>query len=219
MEAPARSRVEVSWTISSGAGRSTKEEFEEKVNLRQSAERLSRTRAASYIVAMNTSPGGIPITTRRIVMHKTIAMNEGKVGFLAIALSEYSILPNQHYSAVNPNRTTEKFMSFSGNFERDGQLLPLTINRKITRDEISRGLARINLLNEFFSDVGRRFELGVETLIPLFEGLQVGFRKIDLKTTGTVFIFDQDGARCEFVSESVVEMTDLRDGLGHILNL
>jgi hypothetical protein len=80
-------------------------------------------------------------------------------------------------------------------------------------------VARINLLNEFFSGVGRRFESGMETLIPLFDGLQAGFRKIDFRTTGTVFIFEQDGARGEFVSASVGEMTDLRDGLGHILNL
>ena len=168
---------------------------------------------------MNTSPGGIPITTRRIAMHKLIEMSNGTIGLLAFALSEYNITPHQHYSAVSPTRSTEKIMTFSGTFEREGQPMELTLHRKMTREEISRALARINLLNEFFSDLGRRFDLGVETLIPLFDGLQAGFRKIDAKTTATVFIFEQEGARGEFVSASVGEMTDLRDGLGHILGL
>jgi hypothetical protein len=168
---------------------------------------------------MNTMPGGIPITTRRIALHKNINMNEGTVGLLAFSISEYNITPHQHHSTVSPMRTTEKIIRFSGSFDRDGQALDLTLHRKISREEISRALARINLLNEFFSDVGRRFEFGVETLIPLFDGLRVGFRKIDLRTTGTVFIFEQGGARCELVSGSVGEMTDLRDGLGNILSL
>lgn len=172
-----------------------------------------------FMNSMNTSPGGIPITTRRIALHQTIPMSDGTVALLAFALSEYNVTPHQHYSSVTPTRTTEKIISFSGNFARDGALMELTIHRKLSRDEISRALARINLLNEFFSDVGRRFEFGVETLIPLFDGLQAGFRKIDSKTTATVFIFEQDGARCEFVSASVGEMTDLRDGLGNILSL
>ncbi|MGH7943904.1 MAG: hypothetical protein ACREH8_23985 [Opitutaceae bacterium] len=168
---------------------------------------------------MNTSPGGVPITTRKISMHKTIHMTEGTVALLAFSLSEYNITPHQHYSAVTPLRTSEKIISFAGHFVREGQSMELTLHRKLSREEISRALARINLLNEFFSDVGRRFEFGVETLIPLFDGLQAGFRKIDFKTTATVFIFEQDGARCEFLSESVGEMTDLRDGLGNILGL
>jgi hypothetical protein len=169
---------------------------------------------------MNTSPGGIPITTRRIAMHQTIDMAQGgTLALLAFSLSEYTITPHQHYSAVVPMRTTEKLITFSGPFMRDGQLLELTLRRPLTREEISRALSRINLLNEFFSDVGRRFESGVETLVPLFDGLQAGFRKLDLATTATVLIFEQDGARGEFVSESVGEMTDLRDGLGHILSL
>jgi hypothetical protein len=49
--------------------------------------------------------------------------------------------------------------------------------------------------------------------------LHAGFRKVDLKTTGTVFVFEQDGSRCELVSSSVAEMTFLRDGFGNILNL
>ena len=74
-------------------------------------------------------------------------------------------------------------------------------------------------MNEFFSDVGRRFEFGVETLIPLFDGMQAGFRKVDVKTIATLVVFEQDGARGEFASTSVAEMTDLRDGLGHMLGL
>jgi hypothetical protein len=180
---------------------------------------LCRVHGGSYIVAMNTSPGGVPITTRRIALHKTVDLSEGKVTFLAFGLAEYHIIPGQVLSAINPVRTTEKLISVTGNFERDGQVLHLAVNRKISREEISRALARINLLNEFFSDVGRRFEFGVETMIPLFEGFQVGFRKIDVRTTGTVILFEQDGARCELVSGSVIEMTDLRDGFGQILNL
>jgi hypothetical protein len=168
---------------------------------------------------MTTSPGGIPITTRRIVLHKTITLDAGSVGLSAFSLSEYTITPHQHYSAVTPVRSTEKVLTFAGPFERDGQVMELTLRRILLRDEIARALARINLLNEFFSDVGRRFETGVETMIPLFDGLQVGFRKIDFRTTGTVFLFEQDRARGEFVSASVEEMTDLRDGLGIILNL
>jgi hypothetical protein len=168
---------------------------------------------------MNTSPGGVPITTRRILLQQDIAMNEGSVALRAFSLSEYNILPHFHYSAVTPTRSTEKIIVFSGRFMRDGGEAVLTLQRRVTRDEITRALARINLLNEFFSDVGRRFEFGVETLIPLFDGLQAGFRKVDLKTTATVFIFEQDGARGEFRSESVGEMTDLRDGLGNMLSL
>ena len=168
---------------------------------------------------MNTTPGGIPITTRQIALHRTINMNDGAIALLAFSLFEYNITPQQHYSAVTPTRSTEKIISCTGSFVRDGQTLELTLPRKLAREEISRALARINLLNEFFSDVGRRFEFGVETLIPLFDGLQVGFRKIDYKTTATVFIFEQDGARCELVSSSVGEMTDLRDGLGDIFSL
>jgi hypothetical protein len=183
-------------------------------------ERLSATRRGLYkVIPMNHSPGGIPITTRRLAMHKIITMGGGSVGLSAFALSEYNITPHQHYSVVSPTRLTEKIMTFSGPFDRGGQAMDLTLHRKITRDEISRALARINLLNEFFSDVGARFESGVETLIPLFDGLQVGFRKVDLKTTGTVCIFEQEDARCEFVSASPAEMTDLRDGLGKILGL
>jgi hypothetical protein len=168
---------------------------------------------------MTTSPGGVPITTRRIAMHKSIRMSTGSIGLSAFALSEYMIIPQQHFSAVTPNRSTERLMTFSGPFEREGQVMDLALHRHLSREEIARALARINLLNEFFSDVGRRFEAGVETLIPLFDGLQAGFRKIDFKTTGTVFIFEQDSARCELVSASVEQMTDLRDGFGHILNL
>ena len=152
-------------------------------------------------------------------MHKSIAMGNGTIGLAAFALSEYNITPQQHYSAVNPTRSTEKVMTFSGSFDRDGAVMELVLHRKLQREEIIRALARINLLNEFFSDIGRRFERGAETLIPLFDGLQCGFRKIDLKTTGTVFIFEQDRARGEFVSATVGEMTDLRDGLGNILGL
>ena len=152
-------------------------------------------------------------------MHKSIAMSNGTIGLAAFALSEYNITPQQHYSTVNPTRSTEKVMTFSGSFDRDGAVMELVLNRKLQREEIIRALARINLLNEFFSDIGRRFESGVETLIPLFDGLQAGFRKIDVKTTGTVFIFEQDEARGEFVSATVGEMTDLRDGLGNILGL
>jgi hypothetical protein len=168
---------------------------------------------------MNTSPGGIPITTRRIAMHKNIEMTNGTIVLSAFALSEYNIIPQQHYSAVSPARSTEKIMTFSGQFDRGGQLMELTLPRALSRDEISRALARINLLNEFFSDVGRRFEYGVETLIPLFDGLRAGFRKIDVKTTGTVFIYEQDSTRGEFISGTVGHMTDLRDGLGHMLGL
>ena len=153
-------------------------------------------------------------------MHQTIDMADGgSVALLAFSLSEYNITPHQHFSAVSPTRTTEKLMTFSGNFMRDGQPMELTLHRKLSREEISRALARINLLNEFFSDVGRRFESGVETLLPLFDGLQAGFRKIDPQTTATVLIFEQDGARGEFVSETPGEMTDLRDALGHLLAL
>ena len=152
-------------------------------------------------------------------MHKNIEMSNGTIGLSAFALSEYNITPHLHYSAVSPIRSTEKIMTFSGRFEREGQIMELSLPRPLARDEISRALARINLLNEFFSDVGRRFEYGVETLIPLFDGLRAGFRKIDMKTTGTVFIFDQDGTRGEFISGTVGEMTDLRDGLGHMLGL
>ena len=97
--------------------------------------------------------------------------------------------------------------------------MELSLSRPLSREEIARALARINLLNEFFSDIGRRFENGVETLIPLFDGLRAGFRKVEANTTGTVFFFDQDDARGEFVSGTVGEMTDLRDGLGHMLGL
>lgn len=168
---------------------------------------------------MATSPGGIPITTRRMILQQSIRLHAGGIGLSVFALSEYTITPQQHYSAVTPLRSTEKIMSVSGSFERAGQVVELTLDRKLMRDEIARALARINLLNEFFSDVGRRFEPGVETMIPLFDGFQAGFRKMDFQTTGTVFIFQQDGARCELVSSSVAEMTDLRDGLGNIVNL
>lgn len=146
-------------------------------------------------------------------------MNEGTVGLLAFSVCEYNINPHQHPSAVGPTRSTETIITFSGSFERQGQTMHLTLRREVSREEISRALARINLLNGFFSDVGRRFEFGVETLIPLFDGLKVGFRKIDLKTIGTVFIFEQARARGEFASGSVGEMTDLRDGLGKMLSL
>jgi hypothetical protein len=152
-------------------------------------------------------------------MHKNIKMSNGTIGLSAFALSEYNITPHLHYSAVSPIRSTEKIMTFSGQFERGGQLMELSLPRPLARDEISRALARINLLNEFFSDVGRRFEYGVETLITLFDGLRAGFRKTDVKTTGTVFIFEQDGTRGEFISDTVGQMTDLRDGLGHMLGL
>ena len=168
---------------------------------------------------MNTTPGGIPITTRRMVMQKRITMSNGTVELSAFALFEYNITPHQHYSAVSPVRSTEKIMSLFGRFERAGQPMDLTLHRKLSREEISRALARINLMNEFFSDVGRRFELGVETLIPLFDGMQAGFRKVDVKTIATVFVFEQEDARGEFASTSVAEMTDLRDGLGHMLGL
>jgi hypothetical protein len=180
---------------------------------------LSEVTRGLYNNLMHTSPGGIPITTRRMAMQKTIQMSNGTIGLSAFALSEYNITPQQHYSAVTPARTTEKIMTFCGNFDRKGQVVDLMVHRKLLRDEISRALARINLLNEFFSDVGRRFEIGIETLIPLFDGLQVGFRKVDVRTTGTIFIFEQDEARAEFISATVGEMTDLRDGLGHILGL
>jgi hypothetical protein len=152
-------------------------------------------------------------------MHKTINLNEGTVGLSAFSVSEYNMRPQQPPSAVSPMRTTEKVITFSGTFERGGQTAELTLRRKISKDEIARALARINLLNEFFSDLGQRFESGVEAVIPLFDGLRVGFRKIDFKTTGTVFIFEQGEARGEFVSATVGEMTDLRDGLGHMLNV
>jgi hypothetical protein len=141
------------------------------------------------------------------------------VDLSAFSVSEYLITSHVPPAAVTPTQSIEKIITFTGNFERDGQVAELTLHRKLLREEIARSVARINLLNEFFSGVGRRFESGMETLIPLFDGLQAGFRKIDFRTTGTVFIFEQDGARGEFVSASVGEMTDLRDGLGHILNL
>ena len=168
---------------------------------------------------MNLSGEGVPITTRRIVMHKNIPMNKSSLTLTAFAVSEYQITPQRHYSSVTPLKTTEKLLTVAGAFQDDGQSLELSLHRKLLRDEISQALARINTLNEFFSDVGRRFEAGTETLIPLFQGLEAGFRRIDLKTTGTVFIFEQDGCRCELVSASVAEMTFLRDGLGNILNL
>lgn len=168
---------------------------------------------------MNPNVGGTPITTRRIVLHKNIEMNAGSLGLSAFALSEYDILPHQHYSTVQPRKTTEKILTVTGNYNHDGQSLELTLHRKLHREEITQALARINLLNEFFSDLGRRFEVGSETLLPLFEGLHAGYRKIDLKTTGAVFVFEQEGARCELVSSSVGEMTFLRDGFGNILNL
>jgi hypothetical protein len=168
---------------------------------------------------MNLNFGGTPITTRRIALHRKIAMNEGSLGLSAFALAEYDIPPHQHYSTVQPRRTTEKILTVTGNYNQDGQSLDLTLHRKLQREEIMQALARINLLNEFFSDLGRRFEVGSETLLPLFEGLQAGYRKIDLKTTGVVFVFEQEGARCELASSSVAEMTFLRDGFGNILNL
>jgi hypothetical protein len=154
-----------------------------------------------------------------MILQQSIRLRSGGIGLSVFALSEYSITPQQHYSAVTPVRFTEKIMSVSGRFERAGQVIELTLDRKLMREEIARALARINLLNEFFSDVGRRFEAGVETMIPLFDGLHAGFRKMDAKTTGTVFLFEQDGARCEMVSSSAAEMTDLRDGFGNIVNL
>lgn len=166
---------------------------------------------------MVTNRGGIPITTKRIAMHKSIAMTDGSVTLVAFSLSEYMLTSYLPYSAVTPVRSTEKLISVSGSFMRDGQTLPLTLQRKLSQDEISRAVSRINLLNQFFSDVGRRLEHGVETLIPLFDGLQAGFRKVDYATTATVFVFEQDGARCELVSGSPAEMTDLRDGFGNIL--
>ena len=166
---------------------------------------------------MNTS--GTTITTRRIALHKNIEMSEGSLGLSAFALSEYHILPHQHYSTVPPRKTTEKILTVKGPYNHDGQSLELTLHRTLVREEIAQALARINLLNEFFSDLGRRFEVGTETILPLFEGLHAGFRKVDLKATGTVFVFEQEGARCELVSSSVGEMTFLRDGLGNILNL
>lgn len=168
---------------------------------------------------MNTSPGVIPITTRRIVLHKSISMNEGSITLAAFALLAYNITPPQHYSMVVPQRSTEKILTVAGHFVHEGQAVELTLHRQLLREEITRALARINLLNEFFSDLGRRFEAGTETLIPLFDGVHAGYRKVDLKTTGMVFVFEQDGARCEMISPSVREMTDLRDGLGNLLNL
>jgi len=168
---------------------------------------------------MITSAASIPITTRRIVLHKIVEMNEGTLTLSAFALSEYQVATHQHYSTVSPRKTTEKILTVTGPCERDGQALELTLHRKLLKEEIAQALARINLLNEFFSDLGRRFEHGTETLLPLFEGFHAGYRKIDLKTTGAVFIFEQEGTRCELVSSSVGEMTYLRDGLGNILNL
>jgi hypothetical protein len=168
---------------------------------------------------MNTSAGVVPITTRRILLHKSIELNEGSLNVTAFALSEYQITPHQHFSSVTPRKLTEKILTVTGLYHQDGQAVELTLHRKLVREEISQALARINLLNEFFSDFGRRFELGTETLLPLFEGLHAGFRKVDLKTTGTVIVFEQDGSRCELVSSSAAEMTFLRDGFGNILNL
>lgn len=168
---------------------------------------------------MNTNVSGTPITTRRIVLHKKIPMNEGSIALSAFALSEYHIPSHQHYSTVQPRKTTEKILTVTGTYNDGGQSLELTLHRTLLREDLAQALARMSLLNEFFSDLGRRFEVGTETLLPLFEGLHGGFRKIDLKTTGTVFIFEQEGARCELVSSSVAEMTFLRDGLGNILNL
>ncbi len=168
---------------------------------------------------MNLSGNGIPITTRRIVMHKSIQMSESSLTLTAFGVSEFRVTPNQPHSAIIPQKVTEKLLTVAGTFNHAGQSLKLTLHRKLLRDEIAQSLARINTLNEFFSDVGRRFEAGTETLLPLFDGLEAGFRKIDLKTTGTVFIFEQEEARCELVSSSVAEMTFLRDGLGNILNL
>lgn len=169
---------------------------------------------------MNPSGHAVPITTRRIAMHKNIPMNKSSLTLTAFEVAEYNITPqHQPYANIAPQKTTEKLLTVTGTFEHGGESLDLSLHRKLLREEISRALARINTLNEFFSDVGRKFEPGTETLIPLFEGLEVGFRRVDLKTTGSVFIFEQDGSRCELVSTSVVEMTFLRDGLGQILNL
>jgi hypothetical protein len=168
---------------------------------------------------MNPSAGGTTITTRRIALHKNVEMNDGSLSLSAFALSEYHILPHQHHSSVQPQKTTEKILTVTGTYHQEGQSLNLTLHRVLLREEIAQALARINLLNEFFSDLGRRFEVGTETILPLFEGLHAGFRKVDLKTTGTVFVFEQEEARCELVSSSVAEMTFLRDGLGNILNL
>ena len=161
----------------------------------------------------------VPITTRRIVMHKSIAMQKSSLTLTAFAVSEYRIVPPQTHSTVAPDKTTEKLLTATGIFQHAGQSLELSLHRKLLRDEISQALARINLLNEFFADVGRRLELGTETMIPLFAGLDAGFRRVDAKTISTVFIFEQDGSRCEMVSASVAEMTFLRDGLGQIFNL
>ena len=160
----------------------------------------------------------VPITTRRIVMHKNIPMNKSSLTLTAFAVSEYRIISTLPRSSIAPNTTTEKLLTAAGIFQH-AQSLELSLHRKLVRDEISQALARINLLNEFFADVGQRLEFGTETLIPVFGGLDVGFRRVDLKTISTVFIFEQDGSRCEMVSASVAEMTFLRDGLGQILNL
>lgn len=90
---------------------------------------------AFSIPRMNTIPGGIPISTRRIAMHKSIRMNDGAVGMSAFSLSEYNITPQQHYSVVNPMRTTERLLTFSGNFDREGQRMELTLHRKVSREE------------------------------------------------------------------------------------
>src|SRR5687768_8402393 len=123
---------------------------------------------------MNLSGNFLPITTRRIAMHKSIQMNESSLTLTAFAVTEYRITPHQHFSTVAPQKTTEKLLTVKGEFQDAGQSLKLTLHRKLERDEIAQALARINTLNEFFSDVGRRFEVGTETLLPLFDGLEAG---------------------------------------------
>ena len=76
---------------------------------------------------MNTSPGGVPITTRHIVMHKRIPLTEGSVELSAFSVAEYLITSHVPPAAVTPTQSIEKLITFSGHFQRDGQVAELTL--------------------------------------------------------------------------------------------
>ena len=97
---------------------------------------------------MNPNGNGVPITTRRIVLHKSIAMSESSLTLTAFAVSEYRIMPAQHYSSVTPQRVTEKLLTATGAFQQEGRSLKLTLHRKLLREEISQALCRINTLSK-----------------------------------------------------------------------
>ena len=87
---------------------------------------------------------------------------------LADALDAYL----QHPAKLNPILRLDNLQNM-----RPSQPRGLDLGAFVTQLQ-----ARINLLNEFFADVGRRLELGTETMIPLFAGLDAGFRRVDAKT-------------------------------------